>query len=162
MPEPPTSTMWSTPRLPVRAKYFGFPVGFGFVVDEVVGTECFPASKLLVGGAGEDDGSAMHFGDLESEERNATRAEDEDCLAGADAALFHEPVPGGESGAGERGRFFVRHIFRNADQTDFGEDALGGEDPVDGAAESGLTGVGLEGAVVPVLEERARLRGHQP
>jgi len=41
------------------------------------------------------------------------------------------------------------------DQAGFGEEMLGGEDAVDGAAEGGLASGGLDGAVEPILEEEA-------
>ena len=52
----------------------------------------------------------------------------------------------------ERG-LFEAEVRRRVDETGFGEDALGGEDAVNRAAECGLAGEWLDIAVEPVLEE---------
>ena len=138
----------------VSEVFGGFvPVGRGFVVDGVGGSEAAAAIELLVGGTGEDDGRTVHPCDLQSEERDAAGALDEDGLAGAEMALLDQRVPCGERGAGEGGGLFEAEVCGRVDEAGFGEDALGGEDAVDGAAECGLAGEGLDLAVEPVLEE---------
>ena len=132
------------------------PVGVGFVVDDVRGAEAAGAFELLVGRAGEDDGGAVHAGDLQGEEGDTAGALDEDGLAGVEVALLDERVPGGERGAGEGGGFLEAEMCGRVDEAGFGEDAFGGEDAVDGAAERGFAGERLDLAVEPVLkEERA-------
>ena len=97
----------------------------------------------------------MGLGDLEGEERDAAGAEEKDGLAGVEVAAFDQGVPGGEGGAGEGGGFGVGVAGGGVDEARFGEEVRGGEDAVDGAAEGGLAGGGLDGAVEPVLKEEA-------
>ncbi len=133
----------------------GIPVGGGAVVDGVVRTEGAGAEELFVRRAGDDDARAVELGDLEGKERDAAGAEDEDRLAGGEVALLDEGVPGGESGAGERGGLLVGEVCGRGDEAVLGEEAGGSEDAVDGAAEGGFCGGGFDLAGGPVLKEEA-------
>src|SRR6185295_1958198 len=133
------------------------------VVDDVVRTEPVQALDLLVAAGAGDDGGAGHLGQEHAAGAHAAAGpEDEDALAGGDAALRHHHAMCGAVRHRQRGGVGERHAGGNADQL-MGADATAfGEAAVDGFTHEPTAHAidrGYEHAIAdcPALDARAEL-----
>jgi hypothetical protein len=103
------------------------PVRRRLVVDRLEGAELPRAHGLLVALRGGDHARPGQERQLQSEDRDAARAHDQDGLPRAQATLVDERMPGGDGRARQGRGLLVAQVLRDPDEAVLVQDDMVGE-----------------------------------
>src|SRR5262245_32916148 len=93
------------------------PVGTGLVIDAVGSAELPGLGELRVVTGGRDDTRAGQPGELEGEDRDASRPLGQHRVSRFDPSAHNERLPGCHSGARKRRSFLEAEVRRYANQS---------------------------------------------
>ena len=133
------------------------PIGVGFIVDDVMGTEILEFLGLFLRACRRDDGCTGGSGELDGEQADAAGALGQDYIAWLEGFALEtiQGIPGSDGGAGQGACFLGGEGFRFSNQAVLFEDAVFAEGAREGAAEAGANRARRERAGdVALVEER--------
>lgn len=141
---------------PVTRFGLGIPVRVGAVIDGFIRAQGPGPRQLFIAAGRDDDPRSMHFSKLERKDRDATRAQHQNGLAGGNFPVGDQSVPGRKRRARQGRAFLKTQVWRQSNDSLRRERDIFRQHPADGTSQRGLKHLPAHRPGLPCLEKSPR------